>query len=183
MIPVLLSSIIAFAADSTVLEGKWRQDCKNGTMREEVFSGNLATLTEMAFEDSLCSSPSSEFINEGRFVLGNLLPQPNKASEIDFEFLKVSVVIHSMPLASTYSQIGMCGIRDWKVGVPIEITGLTCAFFGSRSTVPKLGEKRYGVYRVLKSYLFFGALSTEFDARTPARRPREYNPFAFVKVD
>lgn len=183
MIHILLTSLLAFAADSSMLEGKWRQDCKNGTLREEIFSGNFATLFEKGFEDSLCSSPSSEFINEGRFVLGNPLPQPNKASEIDFEFLKVSVLLHSANLALTYNQLGMCGIRNWKVGVPIEVTGLTCAFFGSRSVVPKAGEKRYGVYRLMKNYLFFGTLSSEFDARTPARRPREYNPYAFVKMD
>lgn len=176
----LFLPIISMAAP-TLLEGTWQQRCLNGTQREELFQEEKVTLTERAHEDSLCSSISLEFISEGTFILGQKLSQPLRATEIDFEFEKISVVLYADNLVEKFNKEGMCGFSDWEKEQKKEITGIACSFYGAKFPVPQKGEKRFGVYLLEGKHLFFGQLTPDRDARTPDKRPLEYNPYGFMK--
>lgn len=180
----VLLSVFVLADSPMVLDGKWKQECRIGTERLETFTSNRAILSEKAFEDSLCSSPSIEIISSGSFTLGNAVLVPHDAREIDFLFDKVSAVLYSQVAVEKFNSSSMCGFTDWKIGQSKEITGLFCAFYtGNPTPIPKSGEARYGVFRLIGNRLFFGKLSQEYDSRTPDKRPRVYNPYAFLKVE
>ncbi len=170
-------------AQASPIDGVWRQECRSKIMREENIEGEKAILSENAFEDYLCSEPSYVILNEGTIVLGSELPSPAGAQEIDFTFKSVSIVLYSEPYVRHFNQASMCGLTNWIAGEPREITGLGCTFFGPRIKVPSRGDQRFGIFRLVnEDYLFFGALSPDQDASTPARRPKVYDPFAYRRV-
>lgn len=169
-------------AGASELEGKWRQDCSNSTMREEFFSGEEAIFSENSFFDALCSEPSFVFISKGKIRMGEKVVIPTDAREIDFTFESVSLLVLSAKHIARFNNEKMCGISHWVLGEKTDITGRVCSIFGGPTKAPERGSMRYGIYKVEKdSFLFFGKLTPEFDAKSPDKRPRVYDPFVYRK--
>lgn len=164
------------------LEGAWSQACRNGVERTEHFSDHIATLWERFYEDAICSSSSIEIRANGLFSIGGLLRSPEGARELDFQFQAVSIRVLNERARRYFTEKKMCGYSQWSTGEWKEITGRICEFSSPSMQVPLAGEWRFGLYRIEKNLLFFGKLSLEYDARTPERRPRVWDPFPYKRV-
>lgn len=157
---------VAHAEEANALVGKWIQECQGGKLKLEDFSSNQdVTLVETYHSKANCETEVMSVRSIGTYVLD--------AAKIDFTFSAVVVRLTSTSLAEKYSSLETCGIKQWTTEKDIEITGKKCDLFGFGKTyqVPFKGEVRYGIYGIYEDLLFFGALSKQYDATTPEKRP------------
>lgn len=159
------------AAATSNLEGRWVQACQNQTLRTEDFAQDHVTLSEFYFADRACTQKFLTFINHGEFEISNDF-------HMDFTFKQVRIQIASLDLVTEWNSRSVCGFNDWKLNQEKDVTGLLCELFGEGSLmqIPELGQKRYGIFQVRGDELYFGRLTPEFDALSPDRRPREFDP-------
>lgn len=157
------------------LVGRWIQPCQNKAVREEVLENNIAALTENYFVDAVCTEPLLTFRNEG-----GLVAQDGK---MDFSFTRVTLALHSQALVEDFNDRAVCGYQNWIAGWERDITGMTCALFNPNKPAqsPKVGDMRYGIYKVEDNKLFFGQLTLQNNAMTPETRPVTFDPRFYIK--
>lgn len=157
------------------IEGRWVQPCQNKAVREEVLQNNTATLTESYYLDTTCAQPLLTFRNEG-----GLQAQDGK---MDFSFTRVTIALHSQAFVEDFNDRAVCGYQNWIAGLERDITGLTCALFNPNKPAqsPKVGDMRYGIYKVEENKLYFGQLTLQHDALSPEKRPITFDPRFYTK--
>lgn len=157
------------------LVGRWVQPCQNKAIREEVLENNTAVLTENYYVDAACTEPLLTFKNEGGLVAAD--------GKMDFSFTKVSLALHSVALVEDFNERAVCGYQNWIAGLERDITGMSCALFNPNKPgrSPKVGDMRYGIYKVEENRLFFGQLTMQNNAMTPETRPTTFDPRFYIK--
>ena len=157
------------------LEGRWIQPCQNKAVREEVLQNNTAALAENYYLDANCSEPLLTFRNEG-----GLRAEDGK---MDFSFTRVTIAVHSSALVGDFNDRAVCGYQNWIAGLERDITGMTCALFNPNKPAlsPKVGDMRYGIYKVEENKLYFGQLTLQHNALTPENRPITFDPRFYIK--
>ena len=194
------SAPVARAATPPV--GLWEQPCRGGVSRTENITSaasegagdavgpSRAVLTEVFHREADCQNAQLSLISEGALAWPELptgSATPEGASAIDFRFEKVSAVFLSQGGADAASASAFCGITGWEKDRAVEITGLSCAFVPGQKpwSVPRAGDARYGIYRVLpegssqstgRVILQWGKMTRERTGLTPSLRPSEWDP-------
>ena len=177
----LILSTFAFAQD---VEGTWLQGCRGNFSRAEVFQKDVATLYERSYGTANCTNPQMTFTSSGRFVLGDALPIPADAKTIDFTFASVSVTVHADALVQKYNAYNVCGFSNWALNQVKDVSGLRCDFWLLHQPVPvpRVGDLRFGIYRVDGENLFFGRNTRENSGLTRETRPTEWDPRFYHRV-
>jgi hypothetical protein len=157
------------------LEGIWLRPCRSGSIQVQEFSDNQSYVTELFFVDANCKTPMMAFMDDGTFNTDQ--------QNIDFQFQKVSVSLYTDELVADYNLRAVCGIKTWQKNSPQEITGLQCAIFQASKLVqiPRVGDMRYGIWKVDLDKLYFGQLSKINNGQTPETRPTIWDPNSYVK--
>ena len=62
---------------------------------------------------------------------------------------------------------------------------MNCDFFnlGRNFPTPSSGQKKFGIYKIENAQLFFGQLTKDNDGSTEARRPLQFNPRPYQRVN
>lgn len=168
-----------------VPDGTYRQACQEGYQREEIFRESEAIYVERNFADSDCVMPSLEVRSYGRLTYGAEVKVPEDAAAIDFEFLRVTMQPNSESVARIYRNKNLCGLSNWGNGKELEITGRHCDLYGVGRfvPVPKVGDVRYGIFRVnADASITFGALTPERNGSVPALRPHWWDQSPFLRI-
>lgn len=177
ILSLLLSGLLSYSQTSatTPLEGIWVRPCYQGGMQIQMIEDNSDTANEIFYEDAQCRTPLLAFVNDGTFEIHD--------KQINFEFQKVSLVLHSDKVVADFNQRSVCGKTDWKKNSPAEITGLQCALFQEHKLVqvPRAGEMRFGIWQVKETKLFFGLLTRELNGSTPEKRPVDLDQRPYFK--
>jgi hypothetical protein len=163
-------------ANASSLDGDWRRPCENGVLRSETFAGPQVRFSERFHLDRSCAAPVFELLMDGSFA--------TRGTEIDFLSTQSWARPLEEALAARWNDRAVCGRVDWRAGVAVEVTGLSCDFFlmGSPMRVPPVGLARHGIWKIEGERLYFGLVTREFDASAPARRPREWDPRFYLRV-
>lgn len=175
------------SASISELQGIWLQPCSENFKRTEVISGSQAQLIESSFLDASCLSPQTTIINTGSVFIGNPVLTPPGATQIDFTFEKVELILQTREAVDFYNSHSICGFEDWAPSKAKDITGLECDLFGNDNpiTIPENGEKRFGIYQVQKiaeeERLYFGKLTPTENAKFEETRPTSLDARFYTK--
>jgi hypothetical protein len=171
----VIENSVAATADPTIATGRWRQTCRNRNMNEEFFTASQVRYSETYFSDDQCSQALVSFISEG--------PYQATQNKIDFAFTTSDIVILAPQIAAGFNQRAVCGWTDWTTGRR-SVLGQLCDFFnlGRNFPTPKLGQQKFGIYKIENALLFFGQLTKDNDGSSDARRPLQLNPRAYQYV-
>ncbi|RZA09242.1 MAG: hypothetical protein EOP11_02355 [Proteobacteria bacterium] len=122
-----------------------------------------------AFEESSCTTPWIEYREVARV-------KRFQGSDLDLELVEASYVPLSGEVAEALNISHFCGKADWKAGIAMPVTGLTCDDF----RVPKLNAPVYAALRIEGDRaLRLGEDSGPRDGSRPDLRPDKWeeNPY------
>jgi hypothetical protein len=92
------------------------------------------------------------------------------ASAVDLVAQRSFLTVFDASTARLWDQAKFCGISDWDVGIPRDVTGRSCG----GHAMPKAGDKEFDLYlRDGYSKLWIGLRSASLDGSAPDKRPRE----------
>jgi hypothetical protein len=92
------------------------------------------------------------------------------ATNVDLTTERSFLTVYDSATANSWDQAKFCGISDWDVGIPRDVTGRDC----SGHAMPRAGDKEYDLYlRESASKLWTGLKSPALDGSTPEKRPRD----------
>lgn len=170
---ILIASL--WSSAQAQLNGVWVRPCANGNIQVQNFEGPKNYTDDILFQDIKCSKPLLSFGYDGTSIF--------RSNEMDYTFSKVSLTLYEKSLVEDYNQRSVCGFSNWSTNSPKVITGLQCALFqqGRQTQVPKLGDRRYGIWKLESGKLYFGKLTPTHPANTPETRPIEWDSRAYFK--
>ena len=171
LLALILFYSISLWAD--INQGLWSTGCKNGLKKEQIYDNRNKVITvERYFTDANCMAESFNFQTTGQISY-----YKDSADFIDFVYAKIYLNIFKQNIIEDFNTRKVCGISNWKAAYEQNITGLKCAIFNiSRPTqIPATGDLKFGIYRIEQNKLYYGLLSKDFDASTPAKRPVQIN--------
>ena len=92
------------------------------------------------------------------------------ATEVDLTEQRSFLTVFDASTVASWNRAKFCGISDWDVGIPREVTGRDCA----GHAMPRAGDKDFDLYmRDGYSRLWTGLRTPAFDGSSPDKRPRE----------
>lgn len=176
---LIASSSGQFSAEE--LTGDWASDCTplggHSVLATLSFSEEaVATVVEM-FSDSSCQLLNLRGEYDALFSVGRRVAA---GREIDFTPTRVTMTIHNPEVVAAYRQNeGGCGIRDWQIGEPRDVSGRFCAPY----QMPTVGTAIYDVYTAGSGELRFGGFPDQIGATQPGDRPVSLSGlFRFVRT-
>jgi len=96
--------------------------------------------------------------------------QVSGATEVDLVHQRSFLTVFDSATLNQWASARYCGISDWDIGIPREVTGRDCG----GHQMPKAGDPEYDLYlREGYSRLWIGLHGEGFDGSTPEKRPRE----------
>ena len=136
--------------------------------------------TETFFQDRNCQDQSFTFKTEGLVTYDQ-----HHLHHIDFTYLEVFLTLHKDLLVADFNSRQVCGISNWKINFAEKITGLKCNLFNFNSPtfIPKLGDRKFGIYLLKLNELIYGALSKDEDGNSPEKRPTKFNDSVIYKFN
>ena len=163
---LLIIFLFCQLASAEITPGRWVLACASGVARTQLFKESSVTLTESFHQDRDCLDLSFEFITSGDVIY----PQ---ADNIDFTYRRVFLALHKNALIDDFNARRVCGISQWTLHAPVDITGRECAIFNFTKTtkIPSDGDTKFGIYRIDDGGLIYGKLTRENDGSSPQRRP------------
>jgi len=178
--------IIAFMTFSNRLQaqeipfGRWQQSCLHRNINEERFTSETVTYIETYFTDDTCSTELFSFLSQGPYVLG----ANNNRNNIDFAFAVAAVRTPSQIVVDSFNRRSVCGWQNWSVGETKSILNQMCDFFnlGRNFPAPRYAEKKFGIFKIENSQLYFGRLTRDNDGSNEQKRPILWNPRPYQRI-
>lgn len=173
MIPIIAPS---FAQEQ--LEGLWKTDCTPLPKRHSLqtaLAGAKGSIhvTAQLFSDRTCSLPSLTIFYSGEFELGETY---GEGAIFDHRASKVDLVIQAAEVVSHYNKHEICGISDWKLREPRDVSGRNCVPYA----MPAIGVTVADIYHIGTEGLQFGRFPR---ITTDGARPKTLSPdFLFRKM-
>jgi len=155
--------------------------CDRGLSKtQDITADYSATTTESFFQDALCTQESFRFQ-----TVGSLSFNSDESMWINFAYEKVALTLFVPEVVQDFNSRAVCGLTNWSVGVSQTITGLQCAMFNVNrpSQVPRVGDLKFGIYRIEDNQLYYGQLTLEKDGSTAEKRPNFFSPEFFIRKE
>ena len=160
------------------LEGTWESPCLRE--RREItsdklrvaYDGNRFEAIYEVFRGEACDEKVIEVRNRGTYVV--------RGNEIDYTTTNTRYAVSLAEGARMASRQKTCGIDDWKPGELRDVSATDCRNTGL------VGHRRHDIVKVEGDRLHLGTVphgAVHWDkvGRTPAERPHEYLPEAFIR--
>jgi len=181
---VLLSAFLGhFVQAGTALVGVWQTDCTKFTTRHSykttaTFSEDKDIFIVQFFSDQSCASNTITISYDGAYSVGEVSGDGIKINHIASS---VKFTLHSQDVVDQYNKLATdgCGIIDWKVDVPQDVSGRHCR----PDHLPASGQMIYDIYGISQGRLQFGGVPLRWDMSTEATRPTKLSPIVFQKVE
>ncbi len=170
---LVISLWLPLVCQAQITSGLWTTNCKDGLKKEQIYENNNRIVsTENFHSDQTCQNRSFSFQ-----TIGQVSYYEESDQFIDFLYYEIFLTLFKQELILDFNQRKVCGISDWKLSQPQNITGLKCAIFniGKETKIPSAGEIKYGIFQMNQNKLYYGQLSKEFNSTTPERRPMQIN--------
>ena len=163
--------LISLGANAHISPGLWSTDCLKGLKKEQIYRTKSVLTIERFHADGQCTQPAYVFSTDGRVEF----PAEDQ-TYIDFVYVSISLTLYKDDIKENFNRREVCGLKNWKVAVPQEITGRSCAIFSEKpAQIPAAGDLRYGIYSADDRKLYYGQLSQQSDGSSPSARPTTFN--------
>lgn len=174
---VLITILSAASPGWAVIEGAWVQPCHDGLAKLQINQNSISRTTESFHIDKNCQSKSFTFE-----VTGHLKTEAD--SWLDFSYEEIFLTVFVQSVIDDFNTRLACGLGTWEKAVPQRITGLNCAIFNyhRETQIPRTGDMKFGIYKVIGARLYFGALSLDRDGSSPEKRPQRLATEFFIRV-
>lgn len=174
---VFLVNSVTFA--KTDISGRWISECNLLDQRsfnsKIVFTNAAEALEFKLFEDTACKNHSLTIIYEAHFITGAKFGEGKKFNSTP---TKVQMIVHRLAVLDQFnnpSKEDGCGLRNWKLETPKDVSGKTCQLF----KMPTLGKTLYDIYKLNLNSLVFGGLPLKWDMIDPSARPKQLSKIEF----
>lgn len=97
--------------------------------------------------------------------------------KIDMTLVKILITIFDPIYVAQNNQSAYCGYTDWLVGVPKDVTGMSCSGVNN----PIAGTKLYGLYLIEGSKLYMHLKDIEHSGTSDATRPVKITDKGLIK--
>jgi hypothetical protein len=160
-------------ASSLDLQGSWMSPCYTLSGRHlkkdlYIVSAQIYT-TQSLYTDDGCIDLSVK-LEQVQSYQSSASELVAGGTEVDLTAQRSFMTVFDAATVTTWNRAKFCGINDWDVGIPREVSGRDC---GGHPT-PKAGDKDFDLYlRDGYSRLWIGKRTTANDGSTPDKRPRE----------
>jgi hypothetical protein len=160
-------------ADPPDLQGSWMTSCytdQERNLKKDLYivSSQIYS-TESLYTDSSCLELQIklEQVTAYDTAPSDFVPS---ATAVDLTAQRSFMTVFDSGTVTSWNHARFCGINDWDVGIPREVTGRDCG----GHAMPKSGDKDYDLYlRDGSSRLWIGLRTQTFDGSTPDKRPHE----------
>lgn len=166
----------------TSLVGVWQTDCNNFTKHS--FKTTL-TLTESKaifitqfYADNKCAKNSITITYDGLFTVGSNFGEGIEINHIPSS-LKFTLRLPEVVDQYNKSAQDGCGITDWKINIPQEVSGKYCR----PNQHPATNQMFYDIYNVNGNELRFGGIPLHMDMIQPGLRPQKLQDIIFTRID
>ena len=152
--------------------------CDRGLRKEQGIQGQVVSTTEFFHQDKDCLLESFRFK-----TVGTLAFDGNEPYWIDFTYTDIELTVFVSQVVADFNTRAVCGFQDWQISLPKKITGLKCALFNVNkpTQIPKVGDLKFGIYRISDSRLYYGQLTQEKNGSSSQKRPDMFAPQFFVR--
>jgi hypothetical protein len=154
--------------------------CINATSysaRNEVrFTPETMRWRGTSYTSTNCVDQDFSFEMHNRYVTGLYA---GEHFELDYTLEKIFFLFSSADAVRQANDYVYCGINDWRINVPREVTGKDCS-----GTIYRAGDVTYDLVRIDQGRkLFFGNFEDGYDGKSPSTRPISIDPHqAYLKA-
>lgn len=165
----------ADSATANTLEGTWETSCmkkneSSGNSNKNTIEISESTLTSTYsnYADPNCQNLFKSIVIRSTYKVGVSFDSSDneQAQEVDLTFEQITNTFGVQELVTTLNLTKACGINDWEVNVPKDVTDLKC---GEGDTIFKKGQEIYSSFRVKDDKLYV-ADQTQGGGTTSAAR-------------
>jgi len=163
----------------TPLAGAWTTACINATSysaRNEVrFTAESMRWRGTSYTATNCVDQDFSFEMHNTYATGL---NSGELFELDYVLEKIFFLFSSADAVRQANDYVYCGIKDWRINVPRDVTGKDCG-----GTTYRAGDATYDLIRIDQGRkLFFGSFDNGYDGKTPESRPVAIDPHqAYLK--
>ncbi len=181
---VFITIIFSLHGRAETLDGHWVTNCHSGKISEMRINGLNSYLREAFYKESNCKTLLFFLETYG------LVQYPNRSTElkispwpVDYTYQAIHLTPLTEDMAQQFNEGKLCGLNDWVPLVPQFITGLSCRLVdGARPiTIPLPMQQRFGIFKIIEPWLYFGQNNQLEDSSSPARRPKDLQQDPFGK--
>jgi hypothetical protein len=172
--------LVAHADDST-LQGNWATACApaadgSGTSTTNLanFANTQVTEGNIVYGDAACATPAYSVTVTASYALGTDT-QVAGAQSLDLTISAVTATILNADYVAQFNQQKVCGIDNWAVNTPTDISGKACNG-ANAAPMPSAGTQLFDIVKSDastdgKPELFFGDSSGTDDGSAQGKRP------------
>lgn len=156
-----------------IADGIWSTTCLGGLNKEQLYEANdQVKLSEHFYQNANCTDESFTFETRGRVSYYN---EPSLF--MDFTYKEIRLIIGKQTIIDDFNLRKVCGCNNWQINQPQNITGQKCALFdvNKELQIPKAGDRKYGIFKIENSKLYYGQLSKDLDGSSVDKRPLRLN--------
>lgn len=169
-------------SESMTLDGHWIASCQNGKISEMRIQSENSYLREAFYKEIECKSLLFTIETLGLINY----PTPNKESKsdfslVDYRYQAIYLTPMTTDMALQFQESALCGIKTWEPLVAQLISGNWCRFVsGARPIlIPGDGQRRFGIFKIVEPWVYFGQNNALEDSSSPMRRPKDLQKSPF----
>jgi hypothetical protein len=153
------------------LQGSWNKPCNSELLETISFSGNSFHYTETSHYDSACKRKLFVIDMAGTYAVSGPATSPSGAQNLDEVFTTATVTPADDAAAKMYNSMSFCDVKNWTVGVAVDLMGKTCR--GINYADPH----HLDVYKISNGKLFLGNMR----AGSMTTRPSSFESMPYAK--
>lgn len=180
----LATSGHAIRERAQTLDGHWHATCHAGKIAEMRIDQSTSYLREAFYKEAHCQVPLFFLETYGlvQYPPNQVRPTDNFVL-VDYTYRDIYLTPLTEEMAQQFNLGRLCGLNDWSVLIPQSISGLSCRLVDGAQpiVVPAPQQQRFGIFKVVEPWLYFGQNNQLEDSSSPARRPKDLQPEPFGK--
>ncbi|MES2746709.1 MAG: hypothetical protein V4655_14850 [Bdellovibrionota bacterium] len=119
------------------VRGLYGTNCLEGNgasaIKDLLLRGQTMETVQTVYSDLHCESPSYDFSFSGPFEYNVV------SGFFDYEYASIKLQVLDQNVVQQFNEAELCGIKDWTIGAPREVSGLDCG----GQLIPSIGTKAY----------------------------------------
>jgi hypothetical protein len=177
---LIIPNSLSATENKLSLDGVWQTVCSNGLQKTNILQNKSSKYQESFFKDKNCLNESFRFVTLSHFTFESINP-----NWLNFTYDQIELTIFNELIIKDFNSRNVCGVNTWRLSEPQNITGKACALFNinQASLMPKSGDIKYALFKIIDTRLYYGKLSKNEDGSTPEKRPTEFNINFFQKIE
>ncbi len=160
------------ATNAVVLEGTWQGSCTNFSsgsfqssgLESPVVSDTNVSINTNTYSTADCSGAIADTLSINAGYVSSVSSTDPSLFNVDLTQQSITWTVFDQTTVDIFNAASTCGFSNWTVGVPKDVTNLSCV---SGITI---GKVLYSIAKVSGTQLQLGQADSSHDGSTPALR-------------